>query len=59
MKYKLTNLYVLIFLHVVFLNFACYSFILVGAVGLSQYYASPVQCRGFRKFGGGGGGEFG
>ena len=29
---------------------------LVGAIGLSQYYASPVQCRGFRKSGGGGGG---
>ena len=33
-----------------------YSSILVGAVGLSLYYAGPVQCRGFRKFGGGGGG---
>ena len=49
LKYKLNNL--LIFLNVVCFYFACYSSILVGAVGLSQYYASPVQCRGFRKFG--------
>ena len=44
LKYKLYNLHVLIFLHVVCFYFACYSSILVGAVGLSQYYASPVQC---------------
>ena len=55
MKYKLNNLYVLIFLHGVCFYFAFYSSILVGAVGLSQCYASPVQCRGFRKSGGWGG----
>ena len=58
LKYKLNNLYLLIFLHVVCFYYACYSSILVGAVGLSQYYASPVQCRGFRQFGGGGGRNF-
>ena len=56
LKYKLNNLHVLIFVHVVCFYFACYSSILVGAVGLSQYYASPLQCQGFRKVGGGGGG---
>ena len=39
---------------VVCFYFACYSSILVGAVRLSQYYASPVQWRGFHKLGGGG-----
>ena len=57
LKYKLKNLHVLLFLHVVCFYFACYSYILVGAVGLSQYYASPVQCWRFRKLGGGGGGS--
>ena len=56
LKYKLNILHVLIFLHIVCFYFECYSSILVGAVGLSQYYASAVQCRGFRKLGGGGGG---
>ena len=55
LKYKLNNLHVLIFLHVVCFYFTCYSSILVGANGLLKYYASPVQCRKFRKFGGGGG----
>ena len=32
-----------------------YFYKFAGAGGLSQYYASPVQCLGFRKFGGGGG----
>ena len=45
----------LIFLHVVCFNFACYSFILVGAVRLSQYNASPVQCQDFINLGVGGG----
>ena len=40
LKYKLNNLDVLKFLQVVCFYFA------------SQYYASPVQCRGFREFGG-------
>ena len=57
LKCKLNNLHVLIFLHVVCFYFTCYSSILVGANGLLKYYASPVQCRKFRKFGGGG--EFG
>ena len=35
----------------VFILHVTYSSILVGAVGLSPYYVSPVQCRGFRKFG--------
>ena len=52
MKYKLNNLHVLIFLHGICFYFAFYSSILVGAVVLSQCYASPVQCRGFRKSGG-------
>ena len=52
LKYKFINFYVLIFLHVVCFYFTCYSSILVGTVGLSQYHASPVQCRGSRKFGG-------
>ena len=43
LKYKLNNLDVLKFLQVVCFYFA------------SQYYASPVQCRGFREFRGGGG----
>ena len=30
-----------------------YFYKFAGAGGLSQYYASPVQCLGFRKFGGG------
>ena len=38
----MNNLYVLILLHVVCFYFAFYSSILVGAVGLSQYYASAV-----------------
>ena len=42
LKYKLHNLQVLIFLHVFCFYFACYSSILVGAVELSQYYASAV-----------------
>ena len=54
--FLVTNLHVLIFLHVVYLYFAFYSSILVGAVGLSQYYACPVKFRRFCKFGGGGGG---
>ena len=56
LKYKSNNLHVLIFLHAVCFYFGCYSSILVGAVGLSQYYESPMQCQGFRKFGGWGGG---
>ena len=56
--YKLNNLHVLIFSHVVCFNFACYSSILVGAVQLSQYNASPVQCQDFINLGGGGWGRF-
>ena len=42
----------------VFILHVSYSSILVGAVGLSQYYASPVQCQGFRTFEGGVGATF-
>ena len=35
-----------------------YFYKFAGAGGLSQYYASPVQCLGFRKFGGGRFGQF-
>ena len=52
LKNKLNNLHVLIILHVVCFYFACNNSILGKAVGSSQYYASPVQCRGLRKFGG-------
>ena len=59
-KCILNNLHVLLFLHVVCYYFACYSKIyLLGMfiVGLSQYYASSVQCWGLRTFRGGGGGS--
>ena len=42
LKYKSNNLHELIFLQVVCFYFACYGSILVGAVGLSQYYANPL-----------------
>ena len=42
LKYKLNNLHVLLFSNVVCFYFACYSYILVGVVRLSQYYASVV-----------------
>ena len=60
LKYKLNNLHVLTYLHVFFkiILHVSYSSILIGAVGLSQYYVSPVQCRDSVNSGGGGG-EFG
>ena len=59
LKYKLNNLHVLILLHVVcFILHVSYSSILVGAVCLLQYYASPVQCRDSVNSGGGSSGNF-
>ena len=58
LKYKLNNLHVLIFLHVVCFYFACYSSIFVGAVGrwvitiLCEFIAEDSVISG-----GGGGGE--
>ena len=42
-------------MYFVFILHVSYSSILVGAIGLSQYYANPVQCRGSVNSGGGGG----
>ena len=54
----MNNLNVPIFLHVVCFYFAFYSSILVGAVGLSQYYACAL-CSAGVSVNSEGGGEFG
>ena len=41
-------------MYFVFILHVSYSSILVEAIGFSQYYANPVQCRGSVNSGGGG-----